>query len=194
MSIDQCLHSLFGASKAGRRRAGPGVRPLLRPEDGHLPRRLPHRARPLRRRAARIPRLPREVRRHRRALHDLSATRASRCATTSTPSTSCEAFWHFFRSAAPGRGLQHRRQPLLELLDARGHPDLGSSSAAGRARDRYDEHPRTGDHIWWISDVRKFQRHYPDWSYRYDLHGILREIHAGAQRATPASADRPRRA
>jgi CDP-paratose 2-epimerase len=25
--------------------------------------------------------------------------------------------------------------------------------------------------------VRKFQSHYPDWSYRYDLHAILEEIH-----------------
>ena len=53
------LHSLFGASKVGRRRDGAGVRPLLRHADGLLPRRLPHRAEPLRRRAARLPRLPR---------------------------------------------------------------------------------------------------------------------------------------
>ena len=41
----------------------------------------------------------------------------------------------------------------------------------------YSEESRIGDHIWWISDVRKFRSHYPDWSYRYDLRGILREIH-----------------
>ena len=41
------------------RRAGAGVRPLLRHADRLLPRRLPHRAEPLRRRAARLPRLPR---------------------------------------------------------------------------------------------------------------------------------------
>ena len=28
---------------------------------------------------------------------------------------------------------------------------------------------RTGDHIWWISDVGKFQRHYPDWQLTYDV-------------------------
>jgi CDP-paratose 2-epimerase len=37
---------------------------------------------------------------------------------------------------------------------------------------------RIGDHIWWISDVRKFQSHYPDWSYKYGIREILEEIHA----------------
>lgn len=50
---------------------------------------------------------------------------------------------------------------------------------AGRAlRREYVEDNRVGDHIWWVSDVRKFQGHYPGWSYRYDLRGILEEIHA----------------
>jgi CDP-paratose 2-epimerase len=41
----------------------------------------------------------------------------------------------------------------------------------------YADENRIGDHIWWISDVRKFQAHYPNWSYTYDLPAILREIH-----------------
>ena len=45
----------------------------------------------------------------------------------------------------------------------------------------YVEDNRIGDHIWWISDVRKFQQHYPDWHYRYDLNGILREIYQATQ-------------
>jgi len=35
---------------------------------------------------------------------------------------------------------------------------------------------RSGDHIWWISDVRKFQKDYPEWSYQYDIKRILSEI------------------
>jgi len=35
---------------------------------------------------------------------------------------------------------------------------------------------RSGDHIWWISDVRKFQRDFPAWKYRYDLKRIIKEI------------------
>lgn len=37
--------------------------------------------------------------------------------------------------------------------------------------------PRIGDHRWWISDLRPFQRDYPEWSLNYELAEILREIH-----------------
>lgn len=40
------------------------------------------------------------------------------------------------------------------------------------------EQARTGDHVWWISDTSKFERHYPGWRCRYDLRSILTEIHA----------------
>ncbi len=36
---------------------------------------------------------------------------------------------------------------------------------------------RTGDHIWWISDIRKFQSHYPGYMLQYDVPAILREMH-----------------
>ena len=42
----------------------------------------------------------------------------------------------------------------------------------------YVEDNRIGDHIWWISDVRRFQEHYPAWKFRYGLREILDEIHA----------------
>src|SRR3989440_1162879 len=40
----------------------------------------------------------------------------------------------------------------------------------------YEETNRIGDHIWWISDVRKFQSHYPQWKFRYGLREILEQI------------------
>jgi CDP-paratose 2-epimerase len=36
---------------------------------------------------------------------------------------------------------------------------------------------RVGDHIWWISDISKFQSHYPGYNLKYDVRAILREIH-----------------
>lgn len=44
---------------------------------------------------------------------------------------------------------------------------------------QYLEENRIGDHIWWISDVSKFQQHYPEWQYRYDIRALLGEIHHG---------------
>ena len=40
----------------------------------------------------------------------------------------------------------------------------------------YVEQNRTGDHIWYVSDVTKFRTHYPEWRYKYDLDMIVEEI------------------
>lgn len=41
---------------------------------------------------------------------------------------------------------------------------------------KYEETNRTGDHIWWISDLQKFKKNYPDWEITYNVQGILTEI------------------
>jgi CDP-paratose 2-epimerase len=40
----------------------------------------------------------------------------------------------------------------------------------------YTDASRNGDHIWWISDISKFQRHYPNWSITYNVNKILVDI------------------
>jgi len=35
---------------------------------------------------------------------------------------------------------------------------------------------RSGDHIWYISDLSHFQEHYPDWQMKYSVPAILKEI------------------
>jgi CDP-paratose 2-epimerase len=45
-----------------------------------------------------------------------------------------------------------------------------------RLRWTYNDRSRAGDHKWWISDTAKFQRHYPDWQLRYDVRHIVEEI------------------
>ena len=88
-----------------------------------------------------------------------------------------EAFWQFLRTPRAGEvynmgGSRHSNCSMLEAIEL-------CQEISGRKLDwTYVEDNRIGDHIWWVSDVRKFQAHYPDWKYRYDLKGILREIHA----------------
>lgn len=41
----------------------------------------------------------------------------------------------------------------------------------------YTEDNRSGDHIWYISDLSKFKAKYPDWSITYNVQQILREIY-----------------
>jgi CDP-paratose 2-epimerase len=40
----------------------------------------------------------------------------------------------------------------------------------------YTETNRIGDHIWWISDTGKFEKHFPEWRLRHDLRSILLQI------------------
>ena len=40
----------------------------------------------------------------------------------------------------------------------------------------YEESNRIGDHIWWISDNRKFKNHYSGWNLSYGIEEILKEI------------------
>jgi CDP-paratose 2-epimerase len=40
----------------------------------------------------------------------------------------------------------------------------------------YKDANRIGDHIWWIGDNGRFESHYPGWSLEYDVPRILEEI------------------
>jgi CDP-paratose 2-epimerase len=48
---------------------------------------------------------------------------------------------------------------------------------------RYSPENRTGDHICYISDMRKFRAHYPDWSISRSLRRICEELVAACQHA-----------
>jgi CDP-paratose 2-epimerase len=85
------------------------------------------------------------------------------------------AFWHFFEAPRSGEvyNIGGGRDCNCSMLEAiKKCQDL-----TGREMPwSYNEANRAGDHIWWISDIRRFQAHYPGWSMRYDLDAILREI------------------
>ena len=85
------------------------------------------------------------------------------------------AFWEYFQKPIPGAvynlgGSRHSNCSMLEAI-------ADTEELTGqRLNYKLSEAARSGDHIWWISDVRRFQRDYPEWSYKYDLKLILREI------------------
>ena len=86
------------------------------------------------------------------------------------------AFHHFYCAPRVAEvynigGSRYSCCSMLEAIEA-------CEEIAGRKLDwRYRETNRTGDHIWWISDVRKFRRHYPGWTLTRTVHDILGEIH-----------------
>ena len=88
-----------------------------------------------------------------------------------------EAFWQFVLAPRSGEvynigGSRHSNCSMLEAID------LCEEISGKKLSWTYVEDNRIGDHIWWVSDVRKFQAHYPNWKYRYDLKSLLTEIHA----------------
>jgi CDP-paratose 2-epimerase len=88
-----------------------------------------------------------------------------------------EMFWQFFQKPRSGEvynagGSRHSNCSMLEAIDE------CERISGKKLKWSYVEDNRIGDHIWWVSDVRKFQAHYPDWKFRYGLKEILTEIHA----------------
>jgi CDP-paratose 2-epimerase len=92
------------------------------------------------------------------------------------------AFEQFALKPRPGEvynmgGSRHSNCSVLEAVS------LCEKASGNGMSVTYDETARRGDHIWWISDVRKFQRDYPEWTYRYDLNGVVASVYDGAVRA-----------
>lgn len=85
------------------------------------------------------------------------------------------AFWEFYQKPKRGEvynmgGGRHSNCSMVEAIKL-------CEEIIGKKMDySYTETNRTGDHIWWISDVSKFRSHYPKWDYKYNLKDILVEL------------------
>jgi len=85
------------------------------------------------------------------------------------------AFWHFYQAPRAGAvynigGSRHSNCSMLEAVHI-------AERLSGRQLEyTYVDEARSGDHIWWISDVSKFQADYPAWKFKYGIEDILREI------------------
>lgn len=89
-----------------------------------------------------------------------------------------EAFWQFYQKPRPGEvynigGSRHSNCSMREAM-AKCEQITGKKMVFA-----YVEENRVGDHIWWISDVGKFASHYPEWQLTYTVDTILEEIFHG---------------
>jgi CDP-paratose 2-epimerase len=86
------------------------------------------------------------------------------------------AFHHFFQAPRNGEvynigGSRFSHCSMLEAIEI-------CQEIAGRELDWvYDDVNRIGDHIWYVSDINKFQAHYPNWKLTRNIHAILDEIY-----------------
>lgn len=84
-------------------------------------------------------------------------------------------FWHFHQAPRAGEvynagGSRHSNISLLEAikkLEKRLHK---------KAVYEFKESARVGDHIWYISNISKFKTHYPEWNFGYDTDAIIEEM------------------
>ena len=91
------------------------------------------------------------------------------------------AFWHFFQNPKNGEiynigGSRHSNISMIEAIKM--IEEIGGYKLDYTIVDK----PRAGDHIWYVSDVNKFKNDYPGWAYEYDIKGILTEIIGAAEK------------
>ena len=85
-------------------------------------------------------------------------------------------FWHFYKNPKQGEvynagGSRFSNCSILEAID------LCEKISGKKLKYNYVENNRIGDHIWYISDVSKFKKHYPDWNYKFNLETTLVEMY-----------------
>jgi CDP-paratose 2-epimerase len=90
------------------------------------------------------------------------------------------AFWHFYQTPRVAEvynigGSRHSNISMLEAI--RKIEEI----AGYKLNYSISDDARIGDHMWYVSDVRKFQEHYPEWKYEYDIDAILKEMILAAE-------------
>jgi CDP-paratose 2-epimerase len=86
-----------------------------------------------------------------------------------------QAFDNFFQAPRSGEvynigGSRFSHCSMLEAIQ------ICEEISGQKLEYTYEEDNRMGDHIWYVSDVSKFQEHYPRWSLTKDIRTILTEI------------------
>ncbi len=87
-----------------------------------------------------------------------------------------QAFDHFYRAPRSGEvynigGSRFSNCSMREAIA------ICEQIAGKELQHSYQPANRTGDHIWYISDVSKFRQHYPQWNLTKNVPDILGEIY-----------------
>ena len=84
-------------------------------------------------------------------------------------------FWHFYKKPRCGEvynagGGRFSNCSMLEAIR------LGEEITGKKMNWAYSETARKGDHIWYISSLKKFRADYPGWEFKYGLREIMVQI------------------
>ncbi len=85
------------------------------------------------------------------------------------------AFWNYYENPKSATvynmgGSRHSNCSMLEAIK------MTEEFTGKKLQYTLSDEARSGDHIWWVSDVTRFQKDYPNWKYRYSQHDIIKEI------------------
>lgn len=95
-------------------------------------------------------------------------------------------FWYFYQNPRGGEvynagGGRYANCSILEAIR------MIEEITGVKVNYEYVPEPRRGDHIWWISSVKKFKEHYPGWNYKYSLKNTIQEIAGGLEERLKSS-------
>ena len=84
-------------------------------------------------------------------------------------------FWEFYKKPRYGEvynmgGGRYSNCSILEALSI--VEDLTNI----KIKRKILKTPRVGDHIWYISNLNKFKKHYPKWNQKYNTKKIIKEL------------------
>ena len=86
------------------------------------------------------------------------------------------AFYHYFLNPRCGEvyNIGGGRSSNCSMLEA---IELAQDISGKKMQYEYIQENRMGDHIWWISNLDKFKSHFPKWDLTFDVNDILEEIY-----------------
>ena len=86
-----------------------------------------------------------------------------------------KCFWNFFKKPKKGAiyNIGGGRKSNCSIIEALGYVE---SIANLKIKKIYKKTNRVGDHIWYISDTKKFRKDYPKWKQKYATKKIIEEL------------------
>tara|TARA_B100001123_G_C15265313_1_gene1008183 strand:- start:215 stop:1264 length:1050 start_codon:yes stop_codon:yes gene_type:complete len=86
-----------------------------------------------------------------------------------------QCFWNYFRKPRKGEtyNIGGGRMSNCSVLEAL---EIVEKLTGLPIKQKYLKQNRVGDHIWYISNTSKFQKHYPKWKQKYDNFKIIEEL------------------
>ena len=86
-----------------------------------------------------------------------------------------KCFWNFYKKPRTGEiyNIGGGRKSNCSVIEALHYVE---SMLNIKVKKNYYKNNRIGDHIWYITDTKKFRKHYPNWKQKYNTKKIIEEL------------------